>query len=73
MKRRLLNHFLRRRGAKLMQRWQRLVDHFGDGIPEIAEKFNPRLISYRRRALRIVFKLRGLPRTAKHLPTATPV
>ncbi len=51
---------LHRRGRELMHRWMRLCDHFGDGIPSIAERAYPRLASYRRRAIRIVRKLRSL-------------
>lgn len=51
---------MRRRGSELMRRWQRLVDHFGDGIPAIAERAYPRLVSYRRRALRLARRLRQL-------------
>lgn len=60
MKRLLLIAAMRRRGQKLMKRWQRLVDHFGDGQSDIAERFYPRLASYRKRAMRLARRLHKL-------------
>lgn len=68
MKRNLLLRALRRRGRDLMRRWQRLCDHFGDGVPEVAERIYPRLISYRRRAMRIARRLHKLTHPSLNSP-----
>ncbi len=61
MKRPLFLHTaLRRRGRELMKRYFNLVEYFADGDHASAERFYPRLASYRRRAIRIVRKLRSL-------------
>ena len=59
MKRYLIYLALYRRGEHLMKSWMRLVQHFGDGNSNTAERTYPRLISYRKRAMRIARKLRS--------------
>lgn len=51
---------LHRRGRELMATWQRLVEYFGDGDHQAAERFYPKLASYRIRARRIALRLRTL-------------
>jgi len=51
---------LRNRGRALMRRYVRLADHFGDGYFDVAEQIYPRLVLYRKRAMRIAMKLRVL-------------
>ncbi len=57
---RLTRHFLRRRGRCLMDSWARLVLHFGDGDPAVAERLNRRLVVYRRAARMLAYRARKI-------------
>lgn len=57
---RILRRLLIRRGRCLMNTWARLVLHFGDGDPAVAERLNRRLVVYRRAARLLAYRARKI-------------
>lgn len=62
MKRWILRHRLLARGRALMSTWSKFVQHFGAGDVAAAERFNPRLVLYRRAARLFAHRAAGLRR-----------